>query len=166
MRIAIVGATGLVGSALVRAAQAAGHDVIALSKESGVDVLQPEGLADLLGGAEAVVDVTQSPSLDEDEATRFFARAAENLGRAGTAAGVQRSVVLSIIGVDQVAAAGTDAGTGFDGYYRAKYAHEEATRDHAPGARVVRSAQFHDIARQAIGWGRDGDRTTVPDVVI
>ena len=50
MRIAIVGATGLVGSALVRAAQAAGHDVIALSKESGVDVLQPEGLADLLGG--------------------------------------------------------------------------------------------------------------------
>ena len=50
MRIAIMGATGLVGSALVRAAQAAGHDVIALSKESGVDVLQPEGLADLLGG--------------------------------------------------------------------------------------------------------------------
>ena len=49
------------------------------------------------------IDVTQSPSLDEDEATRFFARAAENLGRAGTAAGVHRSVVLSIIGVDQVA---------------------------------------------------------------
>ena len=147
MRIAIVGATGLVGSALVRAAQAAGHDVIALSKESGVDVLQPEGLADLLGRVEAVVDVTQSPSLDEDEATRFFARAAENLGRAGTAAGVHRSVVLSIIGVDQVAAAETDAGTGFDGYFRAKYAHEEATRAHAPGARVVRSAQFHDIAR-------------------
>ena len=67
--------------------------------------------------------MTQSPSLDEDEATRFFARAAENLGRAGTAAGVQRSVVLSIIGVD-------------------------------------------DIARQAIGWGRDGDRSTVPDLVI
>ena len=167
MRIAIVGATGLVGSALVRAAQTAGHDVIALSKESGVDVLQPEGLAELLGGAEAVVDVTQSPSLDEDEATRFFARAAENLGRAGTAAGVQRSVVLSIIGVDQVAAAGTEvAGPGFDGYYRAKYAHEEATQAHAPGARVVRSAQFHDIARRAIGWGRDGDRSTVPDLVI
>jgi uncharacterized protein YbjT (DUF2867 family) len=50
MRIAIMGATGLVGSALVRAAQAAGHDVIALSKKSGVDVLQHEGLADLLGG--------------------------------------------------------------------------------------------------------------------
>jgi dTDP-4-dehydrorhamnose reductase len=52
MHIAIVGATGMVGSALVRAAQAARHDVIALSKESGVDVLQPEGLADLLGGGD------------------------------------------------------------------------------------------------------------------
>ena len=31
---------------------------------------------------------------------------------------------------------------------------------------MVRSAQFHDIARQAIGWGRDGDRSTVPDLVI
>jgi dTDP-4-dehydrorhamnose reductase len=50
MRIAIVGATGMVGSALVRAAQATRHDVIALARESGVDVLQPEGLADLLGG--------------------------------------------------------------------------------------------------------------------
>jgi hypothetical protein len=56
--------------------------------------------------------VTQSPSLDEDEATRFFALAAENLGRAGTAAGIQRSVVLSIIGVDHIAAAKTDAGCG------------------------------------------------------
>jgi uncharacterized protein YbjT (DUF2867 family) len=167
MRIAIVGATGLVGSALVRAAQATRHDVIALARESGVDVLQPEGLADLLGGgADTLVDVTQSPSLDEDEATRFFALAAENLGRAGTAAGIQRSVVLSIIGVDHIAAAKTDAGTGYDGYLRAKYVHEEVTRDHAPGAHVVRSAQFHDIARQAIGWGRDGDRSTVPDLVI
>jgi protein-disulfide isomerase len=110
--------------------------------------------------------VTQSPSLDEDEATRFFALAAENLGRAGSAAGIQQSVVLSIIGVDQIAAAKTDAGTGYDGYLRAKYVHEEVTRDHAPGARVVRSAQFHDIARQAIGWGRNGDRSTVPDLVI
>ena len=39
-------------------------------------------------------------------------------------------------------------------------AQEQATREHTPAARVVRSAQFHDIARQAIGWGRSDDRTT------
>jgi uncharacterized protein YbjT (DUF2867 family) len=166
VRIAVVGATGLVGSALVNVARAANHDVIALSKDTGADVLRAEGLAELLDRADAVVDVTQSPSLEESEATAFFSKAAENLGRAAAAAGVRRSVVLSIIGVDQIATAAADAGTGFDGYYKAKFAHEQATREHAPGAQVVRSAQFHDIARLAIGWGRDGGQTKVPDLVI
>lgn len=166
MRIAVVGATGLVGSALVNVARAAGHDVLALSREMGTDVLKPEGLTELLDRADAMVDVVQSPSLDESTATAFFSKAAENLGLAAKETGVRRSVVLSIIGVDQIAATGADAGTGFDGYYRAKYAHEQSTREHAPSARVVRSGQFHDIARQAIGWGRDGSTTNVPDLVI
>ncbi|WP_406019880.1 NAD(P)H-binding protein [Nocardioides sp. NBC_00850] len=165
MRIAIAGVSGLVGSALAKAAQAAGHEVVGLSKESGTDVLQPAGLADALAGAEALVDVVQSPSLDEEGATAFFTAAATNLGAAAHEAGVRRTVVLSIIGVDKIAESDTEAGTGFDGYYRAKYAQELACVAHAPGPHVVRSAQFHDIARQAIGWGRDGDRTTVPDLV-
>ncbi len=166
MRIAVLGATGLVGSALVEAAQNAGHDVVALSKETGTDVLEPEGLAGRLDSPDAVVDVTQSPSLDEAEAGAFFAQAATNLGQAALDAGADRTVVLSIIGVDRIAEAGADVGTGFDGYYRAKYVQEEATTARAPGAHVVRSGQFHDIARQAIGWGRDGDQTSVPDLVI
>lgn len=165
MKLAIVGATGLVGSALVRAAQDAGHEVVALSKESGADVLQPEGLAEQLASPEAVVDVTQSPTLDEAEAGAFFSRSAQNIGQAARDARASRTVVLSIIGVDRIAEPDTEAGTGFDGYYRAKYVQEQATLANAPGAHVVRSAQFHDIARQAIGWGRDGDRTTVPDLV-
>jgi uncharacterized protein YbjT (DUF2867 family) len=166
MKLAILGATGLVGSALVTAAQAAGHEVVALSKETGTDVLQPEGLADQLATPDAVVDVTQSPSLDEAEAGAFFAQAASNIGQAAHEAGAARTVVLSIIGVDRIAEAGTEVGTGFDGYYRAKYVQEQAATAHAPGAHVVRSGQFHDIARQAIGWGRDGDQTTVPDLII
>jgi uncharacterized protein YbjT (DUF2867 family) len=75
-------------------------------------------------------------------------------------------VVLSIIGVDKIAAAETQPGTGSDGYFRAKFAHEQATLAFAPGPHVVRSSQFHDIARQAIGWGRDGDRSTVSDLTI
>ena len=166
MKIAILGATGLVGSALVKAAQDADHDVVALSKETGTDVLQPEGLADRLASPDAVVDVTQSPSLDEAEAGAFFATAAANIGQAARDAGASRTVVLSIIGVDRIAEAGTEVGTGFDGYYRAKYVQEDATTAHAPGTHVVRSGQFHDIARQAIGWGRDGEQSTVPDLVI
>jgi uncharacterized protein YbjT (DUF2867 family) len=165
MNIAIVGATGLIGSQLVSLAKSRGHEVIALSIESGTDVIAPEGL-EALAGAEAMVDVTQSPSLSEQDATAFFTRAAENLGKAATEARVRRSVVLSIIGVDKIAAAETEPGTGFDGYYRAKFAHEQATLAFAPGPHVVRSSQFHDIARQAIGWGRDGDRSTISDLTI
>lgn len=165
MRIAVAGATGLVGSALSKAAEAAGHEVVPLSKETGFDVLKPRGLAEKLGSVAAIVDVLQSPSLEEAEATEFFSQSSKNLGDAAKEAGVQRSVVLSIIGVDQIAATDEEAGTGFDGYYRAKYAQERATVASAPNPHVVRSAQFHDIARQAIGWGRDGDRTTVPDLV-
>lgn len=162
MRIAIAGATGLVGSSLVRAAEAAGHQVVPLAKETGFDILRPDGLVEALEGADAVVDVMQSPTLDEAEATAFFTEASRNLGTAAAQAGVGRSVVPSIIGVDRIAATDEEAGTGFDGYYRAKYAQEQATAAHAPSPHVVRSTQFHDIARQAIGWGRDGDRTVVP----
>ena len=165
MNIAIVGAMGLVGSQLVSLAKSRGHEVIALYLQTGTDVTAPEGL-EALAGAEAMVDVTQSPSLSEEVATAFFTRAAENLGKAATEARVQRSVVLSIIGVDKIAAAETEPGTGFDGYYRAKFAQEQATNAFAPGPHVVRSSQFHDIARQAIGWGRDGDRSTIRDLTI
>ena len=166
MKLAVIGSTGLVGSQLVALAESQGHDVTGISKDSGVDLLTGTGLADAFTGVEAVVNVVQSPNLEEQDSTAFFTTVATNLGRAASDAGVRRGVVLSIIGVDRVAAAEGEAGTGFDGYYKAKFAQEQATRDHTPGARVVRSAQFHDIARQAIGWGRSGDTTTIADLLI
>ncbi len=166
MKLAVIGSTGLVGSQLVALAESQGHVVTGISKESGVDLLDGTGLADALTGVEAVVNVIQSPNLEQDDSTAFFTTVATNVGQAASSAGVRRTVVLSIIGVDRVAAAESEAGTGFDGYYKAKFAQEQATREHTPGARVVRSAQFHDIARQAIGWGRSGDTTTITDLLI
>jgi uncharacterized protein YbjT (DUF2867 family) len=166
MKLAIIGSTGLVGSQLVTLANSRGHNVTGISKESGVDVLAGTGLEDAFEGVDAIVNVIQSPDLEQESSTEFFTTVSANVGRAATSAGVSRTTALSIIGVDRVAASDTDAGTGYDGYYRAKFAQELATREHSPGARVVRSTQFHDIARQAIGWGRDGGTTTVPDLLI
>lgn len=166
MKLAVVGSTGLVGSQLVALAESRGHVVTGISKQSGIDVLVGTGLDDALAGVETIVNVIQSPNLEQQASTEFFTTVAANLGRAATAAGVRRTVVLSIIGVDRVAAAQSDVGTGYDGYYKAKFAQEQATREHATMAHVVRSAQFHDIAGQAIGWGRAGARTTVPDLLI
>ena len=153
MRIAIAGATGLVGRRLTTAARAAGHDVLELSRAQGVDLTSGAGLD--LAGVEAVVDVTNSPSVEQGPATEFFTAVAERLGAAAGEAGVRRTVVLSIIGVDR---------TPQDGYFVAKLAHERAAREHAPGVHVLRAAQFHDFAGQILGWTRQGDTATVPDL--
>jgi uncharacterized protein YbjT (DUF2867 family) len=169
MKLTVIGSTGLVGSQLVALAESQGHVVTGVSKDTGVDVLTGAGLDKALIGADAVVNVIQSPNLEQEASTKFFTTVAENLGRAATSADVARTVVLSIIGVDRVAATDGDAGTGFDGYYKAKFAQEEATREHTPNTHVLRSTQFHDLARQMLGWGRadaDADTATVPDLSI
>jgi dTDP-4-dehydrorhamnose reductase len=166
MKLAIIGSTGLVGSQLADLGRSQGHTVMGIARESGVDLLTGSGLDDVLGGVETVVNVIQSPNFEQQASTKFFTTVAEKLGKAATKAGVSRTVVLSIVGVDRVAAAEEDAGTGYDGYYKAKFAQEQATREHSPGAHVVRSTQFHDLARQALDWGRTDDKTTVPDLSI
>ena len=49
-RIAVVGATGRLGSQLVDVLEERGHDVVKASRTYGVDVITKEGLADALDG--------------------------------------------------------------------------------------------------------------------
>src|SRR3954454_24616385 len=130
MRIAIAGATGLIGSRLTDLATREGHDVVKIARETGFDLLEGNGLEEALHGAEALVDVTQSPTLDEQEASTFFRTVAANLGAAATAAGVRRTVVLSIVGADK---------SPDYGYYVAKVAQEAAHRAASPGVVVLRA---------------------------
>lgn len=159
MRIAVAGATGLVGRELSATARRAGHEVVELSRAQGVDLV--DGPADrihaALAGVEAVLDVTNSPTVEQDGATAFFTAVGERLGAAASRAGVRRTVLLSIIGVDR---------TPEDGYFVAKLAHESATAARAPGLRVLRAAQFHEFAGQVLEWGRQGDATAVQDMPV
>lgn len=155
LRIAIAGSTGRIGRQVDALATAAGHKTVGLARSQGFDLTRPDGLAEALSGVAAVVDVTSSPSQDEDVATEFFEAVATNLGRAATDAGVRRTVVLSIVGVDR---------SPDYGYYRAKLAHENATRAAAPAAVVLRATQFHDFAGQMLEWNRDGQVVRIVDV--
>jgi len=166
MKIAVAGATGMVGMRFVRAAKEAGCIVQGMSRSQGVDLFSGVGVHTALEGADVVVDVVQSPTMDQAEATHFFRRVAVILGRAAARAGVQRSVVLSVIGCDRVAATDT-AAFGIDGYYRAKFTHEQATLEEAPNPKVLRSAQLFNFVGQAIQRGRTGDDTArVHDLLI
>src|SRR6185312_9776543 len=96
MKIAIAGSTGLVGARLEALALERGHEVVGLARKTGFDLLVGgDELTQALQGVEAVIDVTQSPAADET-AAEFFVQVAKNLGAAATAAGVSRTVVLSI----------------------------------------------------------------------
>ena len=161
MRIAVAGSSGLIGEQVCRRAQTAGHDVVALSRTHGVDLLDVEAVADALAGVEAVVDVTRPTATDLECARAFFTTVAQNLAVVGRRAGVRRTVVLSIVGIDQ--------GQDFD-WYVATLAHERATVDHAPGACVLRTTQFHEFPGQVLDRavaGREGEGSVeIMDVAI
>ncbi len=151
-KIAVAGATGRVGRHVVEVLKAEGHEVVPMSRSSGVDVVTGEGLAAALAGVECIIDAASGPSPDEQEATAFFTAAARNLQEAGERAGVQRMVVVSIIGCDRFAA----------GYMVAKVAHERAMQSGPIPVRILRAAQFHEFVAQLVEWGRQGEVSYVP----
>jgi uncharacterized protein YbjT (DUF2867 family) len=153
-RIAVAGATGRVGHHIVDVLTERGHDVVPISRASGVDVVSGDGLAEALAGVEAVIDAATGPSPEEQAATDFFTAAARNLQQVGAQAGVQRIVVVSIIAVDRFTA----------GYGMAKQAHERETLAGPVPARILRAAQFHELVAQMVEWGTQDGVSYVPEM--
>jgi uncharacterized protein YbjT (DUF2867 family) len=151
-KIAVAGATGRVGRHVVDVLAAEGHDVVAISRSSGVDVVTGEGLAEALAGVATIIDVATQPSPEQEAATAFFTAAARNLQEIGERAGVERIVVVSIIGIERFTA----------GYYAAKVAHERAMLSGPIPVRILRAAQFHEFVPELVEWGRQGEVSYVP----
>lgn len=58
MRIAVAGGAGAVGKYVVLAASQAGHDVVSISRSTGVDVQTGVGLSVALQGVDVIIDTT------------------------------------------------------------------------------------------------------------
>jgi uncharacterized protein YbjT (DUF2867 family) len=151
-RIAVAGATGRVGRHVVDVLREGGHDVVAMSRSNGVDVITGDGLAAALEGVDSIIDTATGPSPEQAAATEFFTTATRNLGEEGAQAGVRRLVVVSIIGTDRATA----------GYGAAKLAHERAALAGPIPARILRAAQFHEFVEVLMSWGRQGDVVYLP----
>jgi uncharacterized protein YbjT (DUF2867 family) len=151
-KIAVAGATGRVGRHVVSLLQSGGHEVVPISRSSGVDVVTGDGLAEALVGVESIVDVATGPSPEQEAATEFFTAAARNLQELGERAGVQWIVVVSIIGIDRFTA----------GYQAAKIVHERAHLSGPIPARILRAAQFHEFVQELVSWGRNGEVAYLP----
>jgi uncharacterized protein YbjT (DUF2867 family) len=136
MRVVVIGGTGLIGSKLVHTLNEHGHDAVAAAPSTGVNTLTGEGLPEGLAGAQVVVDVSNSPTLD-DAAIEFFRTATTNLLTAEKDAGVGHHVALSVVGTDQLAP--------HSGYFEGKLLQEKLISDGPVPFTIVHATQFFEF---------------------
>jgi uncharacterized protein YbjT (DUF2867 family) len=147
MKIVVIGGSGLIGSKLVELLRDRGHQVVAASPNTGVNTLTGEGLAEALAGAQVVVDVANSPSLDDKVAMDFFVRSGRNLLAAEAAAGVKHHVALSVVGTQRVV----------DSLYlQAKAAQENLVKASSIPYSILQSTQFFEFIERIAKSGLAG----------
>jgi uncharacterized protein YbjT (DUF2867 family) len=157
MKITVIGASGLIGTKVVELLTAGGHDVVAASRGSGVDVLTGDGLDEALSGADALVDVVNSPSFDDEPVMEFFTKSTTNLVDAAKRAGVGHYAALSIVGVD---------GLPDSGYMRAKVMQEKIITESGLPYTIVRATQFAEFTDAITDSMTVGNEVRVPDALI
>ena len=148
MKIVVIGGTGLIGSKVVAILRQAGHEVVAASSKSGVNIISGEGLKEAMTGAHVVVDLANSPSFEDKAVLEFFQTAGRNIHAAEAATGVRHHVALSIVGTDR---------TPENGYFRAKVAQEKLIEASGIPYTIVRATQFMEFIGAIAGSSAQGD---------
>jgi uncharacterized protein YbjT (DUF2867 family) len=155
MKIVVIGGTGLVGSQVVARLGEHGHEAIPASPNTGVNTLTGEGLSEVLEGAEVVVDVSNSPSFEDQAVLDFFERSTGNLLAAEAAAGVKHHVALSVVGTERMAE---------KGYFKAKAVQETIIRGSTIPYSIVHATQFYEFLKAIAELATDGDTVRLPPV--
>jgi uncharacterized protein YbjT (DUF2867 family) len=139
MKIVVIGGSGLIGSKLVSKLDEHGHEAVPASPNTGVNTLTGEGVADVLAGADVVVDVSNAPSFED-----------------AAAAGVGHHVALSVVGTERL----TESG-----YFRAKLAQEQLIAESSIPYSIVRATQFFEFLDRIAADATDGDTVRLPPVL-
>lgn len=152
MRIVVTGGLGDLGARVVRQLSQRGHQAVAASRRTGLDLSTGAGLDAALTGADAVVHCASSSRRP---------KAVDVLGTGRLTAALARQddpphlVHVSIVGCDLVPY----------GYYRAKVEAEGIIEGSGGPATIVRATQFHSLAAfmaTMLAFGRVG--VTVGDL--
>jgi uncharacterized protein YbjT (DUF2867 family) len=149
MRVVVIGGTGLIGARLVRVLAARGHEPVAASRSTGVDVVTGEGLAEALAGAEVVVDVSNPSS--------YFRTSTAQLLKTAEQAGVRHVVALSVVGVD---------GLPDSGYMVSKAGQERQIEESGIPFTILRATQFHEFLGAVADGHTDGGVVRVPAALL
>ena len=147
MKIVVIGGTGLIGSKVVTKLGEHGHVAVAASPNSGVNTITGAGLAEVLAGADVVVDVSNSPSFEEAEVLAFFTTSTTNLLAAEKVAGVGHHVALSVVGTERL----VDSP-----YMRAKVAQETLIKQSGVPYSLVHATQFFEFVKSIADGATEG----------
>ena len=156
MKIVVIGGTGLIGSKLIKKLKALGHEAVPAAPNTGVNTLTGEGLADVLKGAQVVVDVSNSPSFEDAAVMNFFETSTRNLLSYEATAGVSHHVALSIVGSE---------GLPDSGYMRAKVAQEKLIKEGPIPYTIVHATQFFEFTKRIADEAAVGNSIRVPPVL-
>ena len=155
MKIVVVGGSGVIGSRLVTLLTRDGHEVVAASRRSGVDTVTGEGLTQALSGAAVVVDVSNSPSLEDAAVMKFFKTSTHNLLAAEAAASVRHHVTVSVVGTGRLRGSG---------YFCAKFAQEKLIKESSIPYSIIQATQFFEFLTNIADAATHGTAVRVPPV--
>lgn len=155
MKIVVIGGTGLIGSKVVAQLRQLGHQVIAASPNTGINTITGEGLAEAMKDTDTVIDLSNSPSWEDQAVLNFFKTSGQNLLGAEISAGVKHHVALSIVGVDLMQNIG---------YMRAKQAQEDVIKQSGVPYTIVRSTQFLEFLKGIADQATNGNEVHLSDV--
>jgi uncharacterized protein YbjT (DUF2867 family) len=157
VKIVVIGGSGLIGSKLVTQLREQGHEAVAASPNSGVNTLTGEGLAEVFKGASVAVDVSNSPSWEDNAVMKFFETSTRNLLAYEAAAGVGHHVALSVVGSERLLESG---------YFRAKVAQENLIKSSSTPYSIVRATQFFEFIKGIADFSTDGSTVRLPPALI
>ncbi|ATU90549.1 SDR family oxidoreductase [Phyllobacterium zundukense] len=157
MKIAVMGASGLIGTKVVEKLRHAGIEVVAASPTFGVNSVTGEGLRAAVAGADVVIDVTNTTSFGDNSALEFFKASTRNLLAASADAGIGHYLALSVVGTPRLVESD---------YFRAKMVQENLIRAARRPYTILHSTQFFEFISGVIDMGADGDDLRLPSASV
>ncbi|MFJ8024751.1 SDR family oxidoreductase [Streptomyces sp. NPDC096311] len=124
---------------------------------TGVNTLTGEGLAEVLEGAQVVVDVSNSPSFADDDAMEFFRTSTASLLKAEGEAGVTHHVALSVVGAEHL----QDSGC-----LRAEQAQEELIKASGIPFSIVHTTRFFEFMKGIAAEATEDDTVRLAPATI
>lgn len=148
MKILIIGGSGLIGTKVAANLRQLGYEVLIGSPSTGINTITGKGLADAVKGAQVVIDLSNSPSFEDQAVLDFFETSGRNLLAAEEAVGVRHHIALSVVGTERM----LDSG-----YFRAKMAQENLIKASKVPYTIVRSTQFFEFLGGIAQYGTVGN---------